>query len=618
MLVRPGDWRPQGVADLEDRAWEALHETGRSVCVTAGAGAGKTEFLAQKAAYLLQTGLCPYPKRILAISFKRDAALNLSRRVRQRCTPEQARRFTSYTFDAFTKHILDQFRMAVPPPYTPPANYRIVFPVRGDYQDFFRSVGRPNFDQKRFEGAIANISLPIAEQNIAEAAKHFLQAYWDHQYGSSAEVLLAFPMINRLVKYNLETNPEIHQALRLTYDAVFLDEFQDTTSAQFSLVRTCFEGAGTRLTAVGDDKQKIMGWAGAMDRAFDVFTETFDARRISLLSNWRSHEDLVRIQHVIAAQIDPDVEPALARANRQVDGEVSAIWDFDDREAEVRQIARWIRVEVNAGRVAPQDVAILIRMKANDVEGELGPALAAEGLILRNLDRRVGEIAIQDLLTEELFTTLFPLLRLAASGRNPEAWTDAQERLRILFGLSDEDDAALGRLQRDSGAFVRELRAYMNEHPPAEATATEALNRALAYVGRERLVGAFANYQRPADFERVFQGFLILLRECACGHGQWPDVLDRFEGVGQVPLMTIHKSKGLEFHTMIFFGLDNRTWWSLKSDGGEEMNSFFVAFTRARQRAFFSFCSERGPAFGWLEELLEPVDVRRIDGAAIV
>ena len=617
MLVRPENWRPQGINDLEDRAWEALRETERSVCVTAGAGAGKTEFLAQKAAYLLQTGLCPYPKRILAISFKRDAALNLSRRVRQRCTPEQARRFASYTFDAFTKQMLDRFRMAVPVPYTPPANYRIVFPVKGDYQDFFRSAGHPNVDQKRFESAVANVSLPIAEQNIAGAARQFLQAYWDYQYENFAEALLTFPMINRLVKYILEANPEISQALRLTYDAVFLDEFQDTTSAQFSLVRTCFEGAGARLTAVGDDKQKIMGWAGAMDRAFDAFTETFEARRISLLSNWRSHEDLVRIQHVIAAQIDPDVEPAQARANRQLDGEVAAIWDFEDREAEVRQIARWIRAEVDAGRVAPQDVAVLVRMKANDVENELGPALAAEGLILRNLDRRVGDIAIQDLLTEELFETLFPLLRLAASGRNPEAWTDSRERLRVVFGLSDEDDAALGRLQRDTGAFVRELRVYMDDHPPAEATATEVLNRALAYVGRERLVGAFANYQRQADFERVWQGFLILLAECTAGQTQWLDVLNRFEGLGQVPLMTIHKSKGLEFHTMIFFGLDNRTWWSLKNDGGEEMNSFFVALTRARQRAYFSFCRERGRAFAWLEELLEPVGVRRIDGVAI-
>ena len=92
-LVHPEAWRPQGVADLEPRAWQALRETARSVLVTAGAGAGKTEFLAQKATYLLQTGICPAPKRILAISFKRDAARNLAERVEMRCPPEQARRF---------------------------------------------------------------------------------------------------------------------------------------------------------------------------------------------------------------------------------------------------------------------------------------------------------------------------------------------------------------------------------------------------------------------------------------------------------------------------------------------------------------------------------------------
>ena len=71
MLVLPDDWRPQGVDDLEPGAWQALRETDRSVCVTAGAGAGKTEFLAQKAAYLLQTGICLPPKCILAISRSR-------------------------------------------------------------------------------------------------------------------------------------------------------------------------------------------------------------------------------------------------------------------------------------------------------------------------------------------------------------------------------------------------------------------------------------------------------------------------------------------------------------------------------------------------------------------
>lgn len=98
--------------------------------------------------------------------------------------------------------------------------------------------------------------------------------------------------------------------------------------------------------------------------------------------------------------------------------------------------------------------------------------------------------------------------------------------------------------------------------------------------------------------------------------GSWGDALDRFEGIGQVPLMTIHKSKGLEFHTMIFFGLDAQSWWSLSPGREEELNSFFVAITRAMQRAFFAYCRERGQAIAWLEDMLLPAGLERVDGLA--
>ncbi|MCS6926736.1 MAG: ATP-binding domain-containing protein, partial [Candidatus Binatia bacterium] len=121
----------------------------------------------------------------------------------------------------------------------------------------------------------------------------------------------------------------------------------------------------------------------------------------------------------------------------------------------------------------------------------------------------------------------------------------------------------------------------------------------------------FPAYQRQPDFDRVWNGFLLLLQESLQQAGTWSDALDRFEGRGQVPLMTIHKSKGLEFHTIVFYGLDNNTWWSLKPDRKEELNSFFVAFTRAKQRAFFTLCTNRGKPIDWLENILLPAGVRR-------
>jgi hypothetical protein len=116
--IRPEDWRPQGIEGLEPQAWRALRQAG-CACVVAGPGSGKTEFLAQRAVYVLQTGICAPPYRVLAISFKSDAAENLAARVRLRCPPELANRFVSLTFDAFTKGMVDRFTSAIPPGWRP-------------------------------------------------------------------------------------------------------------------------------------------------------------------------------------------------------------------------------------------------------------------------------------------------------------------------------------------------------------------------------------------------------------------------------------------------------------------------------------------------------------------
>jgi superfamily I DNA/RNA helicase len=126
-LVRPEDWRPRGIDDLEPAAWNALRHTG-SACVVAGPGAGKTEFLAQRAVYLVETGICRAPHRVLAISFKTDAASNLAPRVRQRCLPDLADRFVSLTFDSFTKSLVDRFLNAIPADWRPTRPYEIAFP----------------------------------------------------------------------------------------------------------------------------------------------------------------------------------------------------------------------------------------------------------------------------------------------------------------------------------------------------------------------------------------------------------------------------------------------------------------------------------------------------------
>jgi len=87
--------------------------------------------------------------------------------------------------------------------------------------------------------------------------------------------------------------------------------------------------------------------------------------------------------------------------------------------------------------------------------------------------------------------------------------------------------------------------------------------------------------------------------------------------VHAVPLMTIHKSKGLEYHTVIFVGLDDQAWWSFANDKIEATAGFFVAFTRAKQRVLFSYCAQRGDRskIAALYQLLSKAGVKTINVA---
>jgi superfamily I DNA/RNA helicase len=66
-----------------------------------------------------------------------------------------------------------------------------------------------------------------------------------------------------------------------------------------------------------------------------------------------------------------------------------------------------------------------------------------------------------------------------------------------------------------------------------------------------------------------------------------------FIGENVVPAMSIHKSKGLEFKTVIFIGLEDEQWWNFSSQPEEEKRAFFVAFSRAIHSVHFTFSQER-------------------------
>ncbi len=326
--VRPEDWRPIGVDQLEANALTVVRSTENS-SVIAGPGAGKTELLAQRAAFLLQTGASPAPRRILAISFKRDAASNLNARVRKRCHRQHAGRFDSMTFDAFAKGLVDRFGQALPENWRPSSNYEIMFPNNRSYGDFLtQGAGTPprevgtyadlmGVTTKRFERHyLLGSPLPVDGWSEPSVGQWAADRYWQISLRGTKSHL-SFPMIGRLAELLLRLNPIARDALRLTYSHLFMDEFQDTTNVQHDLVRAIFRGADTVVTAVGDNKQQIMRWAMAMDDPFTAFDADFEAKRTPLFNNYRSSPDLVRIQHVLAQALDAKSVKPVAKSLTQ-------------------------------------------------------------------------------------------------------------------------------------------------------------------------------------------------------------------------------------------------------------------------------------------------------------
>lgn len=134
----------------------------------------------------------------------------------------------------------------------------------------------------------------------------------------------------------------------------------------------------------------------------------------------------------------------------------------------------------------------------------------------------------------------------------------------------------------------------MLANPPSRLAAEALAEELLAFVDPDALARTYKEYGSSEALAIAVEALRLHLAACAEGAATWEAALDRFEGVGQVPLMTVHKSKGLEYDTILFVGLDDRMWWSHSAGNPEGIATFFVALSRAKQRAIFTFCEARG------------------------
>jgi len=432
--------------------------------------------------------------------------------------------------------------------------------------------------------------------SIADRSAGILLGVGDVHLLLDGELLGPAParLLNRLAELLVRSHDHIRKALRATYPFVFVDEFQDTTYAQYDFLLSVFGDGHTAVTAVGDDKQRIMAWAGARPDAFDRFAHDFHAARFPLHFNFRSSESLVRIQHVVARAIDADVELAQSQRGGVVDGGVAQGGVSDTKDNEAAHLARWLAADMEERGLAPRDYGLLVRQKADAVEADLAERLAEQGLKIRNESLSLGRTTLQDLLADDLAQVTLALLRLGAANRDPDAWAVASRAIEALHVADPGDQLACHKADTALGRFVTHLRSRMSEVAPGRESAIELGKTAFEFLGTEAIARTYPAYRTEEALQILFEAFVLHLIACTETCDNWSQCLGNFEGVGQVPLMTVHKSKGLEFDTIVFVGLDDRAWWSYSPTNPEGLSTFFVALSRAQQRAIFSFCRARG------------------------
>jgi superfamily I DNA/RNA helicase len=598
-FIAPDEWRPSDGIQLDQDSLDVVRSQ-ISQAVQAGPGAGKTELLAQRAVFLLQTNTCPAPKKILAISFKRDAAKNLKERVAKRVGPELLGRFDSYTFDAFAKGILDRFREGLPDWIQPGRSYEVAFPgwqmwkEFGDRLNLEAPFSQETFHQDTVKNGHAYLGsapspFPMRRPEPASAVEAMTLAWWSNQLSRTPQTL-TFDMVKTLAHTIIHLNPPIKSAFLNSYTHVFLDEFQDTTLPQYALLKEIFGGSKSILTAVGDNKQLIMTFAGATSERFRQFSSDFNAQDVALVSNFRSNQRIVDIVNSMAKAIEPDsITVKCSKTADPVPSVSDGIVAFSSDGDERKGIAEFISREIKNGDMNANDFIVLVRQKADEHENSgLRAAFDEEGLALRNEARTIGEsgISLQDLSSEPLAQAVVLFIQVATGDRRYRAYPDLVKLMSISHGSMSERSAeqfGLEKILRKATKAFDELASSSD----GSISWGVLVNLITTQLGEDKLRRLAQEYKNPERVSKIKNGIAAFLAECSEGAETWQEVVDRYQGINQVRLMTVHKSKGLEAHTIIFFSLKDSSFY-YKADMDEEALAFFVAVSRAEQRVFFT------------------------------
>ncbi|WAH35852.1 ATP-dependent helicase [Alicyclobacillus dauci] len=602
---------------------QAVQTVDGPLLVVAGAGSGKTSVLTRRIAYLISQHAVPV-HQILAITFTNKAAREMKDRIRK-FIGRRAEDLWMGTFHSICVRILRREAEAIG--YTP--NFTIL--DSDDQQALIaQSLLDLNLDLKKFDPRqiLSRISqwknlmqsfqtvkkLPNLESLDDVVAADVYELYQSRLVGANA---MDFDdLIIQTVRL-LKQNEEVRKRYQDKFRYILIDEYQDTNHAQYQLVQTLAE-AHRNLCAVGDADQAIYAWRGADIENMLRFERDYPEAQVILLErNYRSTEAILSAANALIKNNRKRKEKMLRAVRGR--GDNVAVCCLTDSEQEAKFVAESIAQHVQNGG-SYGDCAILYRANAQSrVVEEALMGLAIPYTIVGGLtfyDRR----EIKDVFCYLRVLTNpkdeISLLRIINTPRRGLGDSTVGRLLdyahaegKTLFeALEDGASAGLSNKASESAkqfhAQLQELMLWMEGMPVSEYLA-EVLH-SIKYREMYLQSGKKEDLQRVENIDELFsvtksfdkrrggtvQEFLAevsLLSEVD---------KERDKGQGNVRLMTMHASKGLEFPIVFLIGVEEGLFPHPRSMDDEraveeERNLCYVGMTRAMNQLYMTYAVER-------------------------
>ena len=596
--------------------------------VLAGAGSGKTRVITNKIAHLIRQ--CGYqPRQIAAVTFTNKAAREMKERVAQTLGKKEARGLIISTFHTLGLEIIKREYKAL----GIKANFSLF-----DDQDQMALLKELTFDLleedkdllQQLISAISNWKndLISPQQVIGQARgekeQHFAECYRRYELHLKSCNVLDFDDLISKPTLLLYQNEEVRERWQQKIRYLLVDEYQDTNTSQYQLVKLLV-GKRARFTVVGDDDQSIYSWRGARPQNLVLLSQDFPKLNvIKLEQNYRSSGRILKSANILIANNphvfekklfselgygaplkvltanneDHEAERVIGeliahhfinkteykdyailyRGNHQsrifekmlmqnrIPYRISGGTSFFSRP-EIKDLLAYLRVITN-----PEDDSAFLRI-VNTPRREIGPKTI----------QKLGEWANQR--SKSLYQASFDLgLEQTLKGKGLESLQ------RFTHWMDDIVRAS----EREPLIAVRDLLREMDYESwlYETSTSTKAAEMRMKNVNQlftwmsEMIEGDELN--DPMSLTQIVTRFTLR------------DMMERGEDdeeSDQVQLMTLHASKGLEFPYVFLVGMEEGLLPHQSSidenNIDEERRLAYVGITRAQRELFFSHCRER-------------------------